>query len=309
MQPNNALARQWCAYVYRRRGEWERSLADFQRAQELDPLDAEIPANIGATYGKLRLWKEAERAALRALGIDPQNTVAAVSLLLARLSATGDVESARRALDGFPEAIKSGGRGGASWGDWGGGIVSIIGMPVYLDVMQRRFTDAFQALEKEVVNDDHGRLQQLVRRVALHVLTGEPEVAKSAGEEALPLLEATRLRQLPNDTFAMTELSWVYLALGRNADALRLSSQAADLISIEKDALSGPIFQMGLAQIESRAGAPEEAIKRLRHLLSIPAGQAASIATLKIDPVWDPIRNRPDFQQLLSGPEQIGPNK
>jgi tetratricopeptide (TPR) repeat protein len=174
--------------------------------------------------------------------------------------------------------------------------------------MQRRFTDAFQALEKGVVNDDHGRLQQLVRRVALHVLTGEPEAAKSAGEEALPLLEA-RLRQLPNDTFAMTELSWVYLALGRNADALRLSSQAADLISIEKDALSGPIFQMGLAQIESRAGAPEEAIKRLRHLLSIPAGQAASIATLKIDPVWDPIRNRPDFQQLLSGPELIGPVK
>src|SRR6266513_5062852 len=106
LQPNNALARQWCAYVYRRRGEWERSLADFQRAQELDPLDAEIPANIGATYAKLRLWKEAERAALRALGIDPQNTVAAVSLLLARLSATGDVESARRALDGFREAIK-----------------------------------------------------------------------------------------------------------------------------------------------------------------------------------------------------------
>jgi len=307
LQPNNALARQWCAYVYRRRGEWERSLADFQRAQELDPRDAEIPANIGSTYLELRLWKDADRAALRALGIDPQNMVATVSLLFTRLCATGDVESARRALDGFPEAIKrltlSGGDG-----DLGGGIVSIIGMPVYLDVMQRRFTDAFQALEKEVVNDDHGRLQQLVRRVALHVLTGEPEAAKSAGEEALPLLEA-RLRQLPNDTFAMTELSWVYLALGRNADALRLSSQAADLISIEKDALFGPILQMGLAQIESRAGAPEEAIKRLRHLLSIPAGQAVSIATLKIDPVWDPIRNRPDFQQLLSGPEQIEPNK
>src|SRR4029434_8679763 len=109
-------------------------------------------------------------------------------------------------------------------------------------------------------------------RSARRVLQGEPGAAKSAGKEALPLLEA-RLRQLPNDTFAMTELSWVYLALGRNADALRLSSQAADLISIEKDALSGPILQMGLAQIESRAGAPEEAIKRLRHLLSIAAGQ------------------------------------
>jgi len=30
---------------------------------------------------------------------------------------------------------------------------------------------------------------------------------------------------------------------------------------------------------------------------------------LKIDPVWNSIRNRPNFQQLLSGPEQIGPNK
>src|SRR5215510_4618704 len=311
LQPNNALARQWCAYVYRRRGEWERSLADFQRAQELDPRDAEIPANIGTTYQELRLWKDAERAALRALGIDPQNTVAAVSLLLTRLSATGDVDSARRALDGFPEAIKrltlSGGRGGSSWGDWGGGVVNIIGMPVYLDVMQRRFTDAFQALEKKAVNDDLGRLQQLVGRVALRLLAGEPEVAKSAGEQALPLLEA-RFRERPDDTFTMTELSWVYLVLGRNADAVRLSSQAADLISIEKDALSGPTFQMGLAQIESRAGAPEEAIKRLGRLLSIPGGQV-SIAWLKIDPVWDPIRNRPDFQQLLSSPEQVGPKK
>ena len=66
---------------------------------------------------------------------------------------------------------------------------------------------------------------------------------------------------------------------------------------------------MGLAQIEARAGAPEGAVKRLQHLLSIPAGGAVSIARLKIDPVWDPIRDRPDFQQLLSGPEQVGPNK
>ena len=107
----------------------------------------------------------------------------------------------------------------------------------------------------------------------------------------------------------MTELSWVYLALGRNTDALRLSRQAADLMPIEKDAMNGAIFQNGLAQIEARAGAPEEAIKRLRHLLSIPAGREASIALFKLDPVWDLIRNRPDFQQLLLDQEQIGPNK
>src|SRR6266496_3769670 len=40
LQPNNADARAYCAWVYRRRGEWERSLADSQRAEELDPRDA-----------------------------------------------------------------------------------------------------------------------------------------------------------------------------------------------------------------------------------------------------------------------------
>ncbi|HVI80164.1 MAG TPA: hypothetical protein VM715_18780, partial [Candidatus Acidoferrum sp.] len=80
-------------------------------------------------------------------------------------------------------------------------------------------------------------------------------------------------------------------------------------ISLEKDALAGASFQIGLAQIEARTGAPEEAVKRLRRLLAMPAGGAASLAALKMDPVWDPIRNRSDFQQLLSGPEQIGPNK
>src|SRR5947208_3615276 len=310
LQPNNADARAFCAWVYRRRGEWERSLADSQRAEELDPRDASIPTNIGVTYNVLRLWKDAERAELRALAIDPHNTQAAMFLVLIRLATTGDVASARRALDDFPGLIKGipGGAGGPRGATGAGDVSAVIGWPAYLDVTERRFTDAFQAVEKRVVNDDRTHLQQLAGRVAIRVLAGEPEAAKSMGEEALPLLEA-RFRARPDDTFAMTELSWVYLALGRNADALRLSRQAADTISIEKDALAGPIFQIGLEQIEARAGSPEDALKRLRRFLSIPAGGVASIAALKIDPVWDPIRNRPDFQQLLSGPEQIGPNK
>jgi serine/threonine protein kinase/Tfp pilus assembly protein PilF len=308
LQPNNALALQYRAMVYRRRGEWERCLADLQRAQELDPRDSQIPGAIGSTYENLRLWKDAERALLRALAIDPHNALAALDLLRTRLNGTGDIDSTRRALDGFPEAIKLldliVGRGATAFAD----VQPIIGDWAYLDVVERRFTEAFQAVEKRVVNDEPAHLRQLAGRAAVRVLAGQPEAAKSAGEEALPLLEAG-LKERPDDPLAMAQLSWVYLALGRNADALRLSRQAADMISIEKDAHSGPSFQKGLAQIEARVGAPEEAVKRLRRLLSMPAGWLVSIALLKIDPVWDPIRNRPDFQQLLSGPEQIGPNK
>jgi TolB-like protein/Flp pilus assembly protein TadD len=302
LQPNNAQARQFRGWIYRRRGEWERSIPEIQQAQELDPRDPQIPANLGGIYVALRLWKDAERLELRALAMDPQYAVAATLLCRNRLNGTGDINSARRVFEGFPEAIRT------SAISFQGDVIAIFGMRAYLDLIEKRFTDALQAFEKEVGNADPGHLQKLTVRAILRMLAGQIEEAKSAGKEALPLLEA-RLRERPDDTFAMTELSWVYVALGRNADALHLARQAADLMPLEKDALSGVYFQNGLAQIEARAGAPEEAVKRLRHLLSIPAGQSVSIALLKIDPIWDLIRNRPDFQQLLSGPEQIGPKK
>jgi hypothetical protein len=38
-------------------------------------------------------------------------------------------------------------------------------------------------------------------------------------------------------------------------------------------------------------------------------GFPIALVVLKIDPVWDPIRNDPEFHQLLAGKEQVGPNK
>ena len=302
LQPNNALAQQFLGWVYRRRGEWERSIADAQRAQELDPRDPSIPSSLGGIYAGLRLWNDAERVELRTLTLDPYNTVAATLLATVRLNSTGDINFARHALDGFPPDIQLNSL------TYQGDVTAIVGIRAYVEVFARHFNDAFQAFEKQMANSSLAHLQQLAGRAALRVLAGDVEAAKSAGEEARPLLEA-RVKERPDDTFAMTQLAWVYLALGRNADALRVAQKAAELMPIEKDTLSGAYFQTGLAQIEARAGAPEEAVKRLRHLLSIPAGQPMSIARLKIDPVWDPIRDRPDFQQLLAGTEQIGPNK
>jgi hypothetical protein len=101
----------------------------------------------------------------------------------------------------------------------------------------------------------------------------------------------------------LTALAWVYVCLGHNADSLRVARQAADSLPIEKDAISGASLLAGLAEIEARTGHPEEAVKILRRLVTVPAGQFVSLARLKIDPVWDPIRNDPGFQKLLSEPE------
>jgi hypothetical protein len=117
------------------------------------------------------------------------------------------------------------------------------------------------------------------------------------------LLEAQLAQRRPEDPTSFSELAWVYVCLGRNADALRIAREAAEALPLEKDAVFGANFLLGLAEIEAHTGKPEEAVEMLGQLLSIPAGENISIARLKIDPVWDPIRNDPGFQKLLSEPE------
>jgi tetratricopeptide (TPR) repeat protein len=171
-------------------------------------------------------------------------------------------------------------------------------------VLERHFPEALKAWDAAPTNTAEGRLNRLKARVAIEILAGQSATAKRDCEQAGVLLEAQLAQQQPKDRiFSINELAWVYVCLGRNADALRIAQEATESMPIEKDALNGVEFLVGLAQIEAHTGQSEEAIKTLRQLLTIPAGEYVSIARLKIDPVWDPIRNDPGFQKLLSEPE------
>jgi tetratricopeptide (TPR) repeat protein len=303
LQPNNAKARQSRAWILRRQGKWEQSMSEAKLAQELDPRDGQIPANIALGFANLREWNEVERYASRALAIDPNNFLAISAQAAARLNGRGDIEGAQRALDAARERIPfpAIGAGGAP-SAVGPIVFAVAGGPVYLRVIARQFAEALALWDTVPELKSAPRSRRLSARVAIQVLAGQ--TAKAEAEEARVLLEK-ELSERPDDLFNRSQLAWVYLALGRKADALRMSREAADLLTIEMDALLGVAGQVGLAEIEAWAGKPQDATNRLRHLLSIPSN--ISIARLKIDPVWDPIRNDPGFQQLLTETEHIGP--
>ncbi len=296
LQPNNVMAWQSRAYVYRRQGRWERSLVGLAKAAELDPRDPGIPANMAGTYLNLRQWNEAKRAGLRSLAIDPHHIVGMSAVVLALINGDGDIAAAKRAIATIPGNARTNDRGSVS---------RMIGYHAFVHVVERDFAGALEDV-KNGNADSTADVLPASARAAICVFAGDDPGARLAGEEARGPLEA-RLRERPDDGGAMIQLSWVYVALGRNADALRLAHQRAALLPIKKDAYWGPNFETGLVEIQVHAGEPVEAIKTLGRLLTIPAGTSVSLQRLKIDPVWDPIRNDPEFQKLLAGKEQIGP--
>jgi TolB-like protein/Tfp pilus assembly protein PilF len=295
LQPSNSSSRTARAAIYRRRGEWKRAIAEFDRASELDPRDPQIPLNIGVTYVALRRWTDAEHEFTRALALDPHYALAAQNLALTYISSTGDIRGARRAYEGVTAESELPSPQNPR-------IAGLIGLRVYLDVFEKHFADALKAWDTVPTNIPEPRLHQLMARVGVQVLAGQGAVAKPECEQARALLEA-RLAERPEDRNSLTALAWVYVCLGRNDDALRVARQAADSLPIEKDALTGASFLAALAEVEARTGRAEEAVKILRQLITAPAGGSVSIARLKIDPVWDPIRNDTDFQKLISEPE------
>src|SRR5262249_1947926 len=295
LQPSNWDSRTFRAAIYRRQGEWQRSLTEYERALELNPRESSIPTEIGNSYLWLRRWSDAERAFTRALALDPHNINAGYHLAQTYTNSAGDIRRARQAWEGIPEQLANSGPREIV-------ISEMIGESVYLDVLEKRFADALKAWDNVLTNTPQAHLRQLCARVGIQLLAGQNAAAKRECEQARALLEAQLANRRQDDTSG-SELAWIYVYLGRNADALRIAREAAESSPIEKDTLIGTDFLVGLAQIEARAGQSEEAVKTLRKLLTIPAGEFVSVTRLKVDPVWDPIRNDPGFQKLLSEPE------
>jgi TolB-like protein/Flp pilus assembly protein TadD len=301
LQPNHVQAREMISYVYRRQGQWERSVTELAKVQQLDPRNPEIAENLSVTYTFLRQWSDAKRVISRALALEPNSVLAKRQLFLICINGDGDIEAAQRSVaDLTPGLFQGQGLHGT--------LQNLLGEPTYFHVLRRDFEAALKEWEKQTGADPAQRARKTAGRLAIRLLAGKALPPKAEIDEARTLV-GTGLPEQPYGDRTSSPIAWLYLALGQRADAIAVAHRAADSLPIEKDAPLGAAFTTGLAEIQAQAGQPRDAIAILRRLLSIPAGAVVSINRLKLDPVWDPIRNDPGFQQLLAGKEQIGPIK
>ena len=100
------------------------------------------------------------------------------------------------------------------------------------------------------------------------------------------------------------DLALINMALGNKAEALTLAERAIAANPIEKDAITGPGAIEILARVAAQTGERDRAIAALQKLLSILVLWAVNVpltpALLRLDPMFDPLRNDREFQKLAS---------
>jgi tetratricopeptide (TPR) repeat protein len=182
---------------------------------------------------------------------------------------------------------------------------------VYQAILERRPAQIIPRL-KEILAKPDPALGSITGELRFYLgwaqdVAGDHTAAKESWRRARSELEPF-LKEQPENFSLIGYLALNSMGLGDKAAAFKLIERAMTVIPIEKDAVWGPIPIEILARVSARMGEPDRAIAALEKLLSIPYDGALAQnvpltpALLRLDPMFDPLRNDPRFQNLDAAP-------
>jgi TolB-like protein/class 3 adenylate cyclase/Tfp pilus assembly protein PilF len=289
--PNSAQIPELLAYVTRRRGQWDQSEAYFNEAERLDPRNVNLLSQHALSYIHFRRFPDALRKLDQVLDITPDDvdilaSKAAIAQAEGDLSRAAGILAPLRPSADLPQALET---------------------QVYQAILERHPAEIISRLKEILAKPDpalgyfNGELRFWLGWA--QEVARDHAAAQESWRQARSELESF-LKEQPENYLLIGDLALTNMGLRDKAAALGLAERAMAGLPIEKDAVVGPRSVEIFARVAACTGDPNHAIAALQKLLSIPGigalaeNMPLTLALLRLDPMFDPLRNDPRFQKL-----------
>jgi len=290
--PNSALVWQYRGFVLRRLGRWQEAETSLKKAVELDPLDVQLLTAFGNEfYLYLRRFDDAVANIDRALQVAPEAAGEHANKAQV-LQAAGRIDEARQELALVPDDVLD---------DW------VVASRITQAMYERRFSDTINIVERKINSLapnqplDSFAKAFLVQAGQCQEWLGQHEAARQMFKRAVREIKPTPDTVVsPDANGTPSVLALAYAGVDEKEKALQQAAQAVK--DYAGDAVNQPPAEAVLAQIQARFGDIDSAISALPHLLEVPAG--TTVADLKFNPLWDPLRRDPRFEKLCQNPNK-----
>jgi serine/threonine protein kinase/Tfp pilus assembly protein PilF len=286
--PNNAEALVIEAMIGRHQNHWDTSLANLQRASELDPRNSDVAFRLGQIYFEMRRYSELQQFLTKA---GARGTFDKPLVWLARIKlAQGDPVAAQSFLEQVPLDY--------SPGPWIWDIRFRAALYLRDYNAANGVIAATPAKWAELAFSEAGSNWAYAHLARAH---GDKEKALAAFTVARKKLEP-KLADEPDDAPYLSEIAIFDAGLGRKEEAIREARRAVELQPIAKDAVNGPVRVTALALVYAWTGERDRALEQLEKVATIPAVLGGSVPTygdLRFNPCWDDLRGDPRFDKIV----------
>jgi len=283
--PNNPEALVIDAMIGRHQNRWDTSLANLQKASELDPRSGEIADFLWRIHFEMRHYSTCDQLTMKqaasSKGEGPwiKRRLAEIKL------AQGDPAAAQSLLDEVPLDFNP--------------------TPYIWDA---RFRAALYLRDYDAANRVIAATPAKWANSAFDGPLGwaDGQVARARGDtnKALSAFAAARekvkgqLGDKVKDPRYFLEVGRLDAGLSEKEKAIPEAERAVELQPITKESLNGAIGVTNLALVYSWTGERDRALEQLKSVATIPNGP--TYGDLRFNPCWDDLRGDPRFEKIVA---------